>query len=485
MREMVDRTEVGANSRLSEMALIGAILLDSGVCRELEGRRIDEWMYYNNYAVVYRILMEMYSMGRRIDLVTAVAYIEGHPSVMELTHNFRVDIVAVLDMCMDCCPSVENVEHYVENIREMYNRRRVQRAGMRITEVMREAGNLMVGVDEIYGAVERELEELRIDIGLDRREGDIVYYSHSRLSELVEEWSEEVVEDWLDAGSVVMLAGRPKTGKSWLALSMAIGVASGGEWLGYPCRKGSVIYMALEDTEIRIKSRLELVSCGSIYDNLVVVTRIKRADMGGIGQLIKLIKEVGGVRLVVIDTYQMFRGDVERGSMIYQEDYRSISELREVAKLMGVSILLLHHLRKHQIHDSEDLVERVLGSTGIVGALDTILVLDKPRLSNMGNILRTGRDVEEVMYSVEFDPMTGLWKMLGDSKKYAQEKASEMILHAFSRVGPGTSVLTVSDLTEITGMSNQSIRKAVSRMAEDGVLIRVERGRYMLGKIAR
>jgi len=59
---------------------------------------------------------------------------------------------------------------------------------------------------------------------------------------------------------LTILAGRPKIGKSGLALNIAIAVASGGLVFGsVQVETGSVLYLALVDTQRRLQSRLEQV----------------------------------------------------------------------------------------------------------------------------------------------------------------------------------------------------------------------------------
>ena len=56
----------------------------------------------------------------------------------------------------------------------------------------------------------------------------------------------------------VLFAGRPKLGKSWLVLQLALAVASGGKALGsIPAEQGDVLYLALEDTKRRLQSRVK------------------------------------------------------------------------------------------------------------------------------------------------------------------------------------------------------------------------------------
>jgi RecA-family ATPase len=52
---------------------------------------------------------------------------------------------------------------------------------------------------------------------------------------------------------LTILAGRPKCGKSWLALHIAMQVAAGGRTLeSTPVEPGPVLYLALEDTKRRL-----------------------------------------------------------------------------------------------------------------------------------------------------------------------------------------------------------------------------------------
>ena len=54
-----------------------------------------------------------------------------------------------------------------------------------------------------------------------------------------------------------LLVGRPKVGKSWLALDLALAVASGGTCLGVELEEpADVLYCALEDNERRLRSRI-------------------------------------------------------------------------------------------------------------------------------------------------------------------------------------------------------------------------------------
>src|SRR5258705_4827436 len=78
------------------------------------------------------------------------------------------------------------------------------------------------------------------------------------LGSLVTETFEPInwaVEGMLPEGCI-LFAGRPKLGKSWFVLQLALAVASGENAFGdFPVNRGDVLYLALEDTRRRLQSR--------------------------------------------------------------------------------------------------------------------------------------------------------------------------------------------------------------------------------------
>ena len=63
------------------------------------------------------------------------------------------------------------------------------------------------------------------------------------------------------AEGLTILAGKPKIGKSWLALMLALAVARTTEALDqFVENGGAVLYGAFEDNERRMKARVDKVS---------------------------------------------------------------------------------------------------------------------------------------------------------------------------------------------------------------------------------
>jgi hypothetical protein len=105
---------------------------------------------------------------------------------------------------------------------------------------------------------------------------------------------------------VALVVSRPKLGKSWLVLDLAIATAAGrftrGDLKPPP---GAVLYLALEDSERRLR-RMDTLLLGEWPDQLEFETEWPRADQGGLSNIEAWIKAHPYARLIIIDTLAQF-----------------------------------------------------------------------------------------------------------------------------------------------------------------------------------
>ena len=93
---------------------------------------------------------------------------------------------------------------------------------------------------------------------------------------------------WIVPGIVpegmALLAGKPKLGKSWLALGLCVAVASGVVAFGtVRVEKGAALYLALEDNDRRLQFRLAKILAGAeVPDGLHYSIECPRLDEGGV-----------------------------------------------------------------------------------------------------------------------------------------------------------------------------------------------------------
>ena len=108
---------------------------------------------------------------------------------------------------------------------------------------------------------------------------------------------------------VSLLAGKPKMGKSWMALSLAISIAHGTNALGsLPTNQGAVLYLGLEDNEQRICSRVSKLLGGAPSPKMLDWSgACAPLTMGGLTDLEAWISLLNQPRLLVIDTLARVR----------------------------------------------------------------------------------------------------------------------------------------------------------------------------------
>ena len=234
----------------------------------------------------------------------------------------------------------------------------------------------------------------------------------------------ELIEKMLGKG-LYLLAGASKIGKSWLVLWMAHCISLGMPIWEFKTRKSGVLYLSLEDTHQRIQRRLVDV-CGGETGMLDISTDAELLGSGLEEQLNNYLHDHPDTKLIIIDTLQRIR-HMKADSYSYAGDYATLTALKQIADRFDMTILLVHHTRKQ---DADDAVDKISGTTGLIGCADGSLILEKEnRLETRGSLTITSREHPDRKLLLDFDKDTKIWKFLGYAD-IQEEAAQEPILAA-------------------------------------------------------
>ena len=285
------------------------------------------------------------------------------------------------------------------------------------------------------------------------------------------------VVDTLLSQGLHILAGSPKVGKSWLALWLAVTVAKGDPVWGMGVKQGTTLYLCLEDSTLRIQNRLFEIT-EDAPANVHFTTNSNTLGKGLEEQLRAFLTEHPDTVLVIIDTLQMIRGAGYDNT--YANDYRDLSVLKHIADTHGISILLVHHLRKM---NDDDPMNMISGTTGLSGATDSNFVLRKSkRRENTATLYCTGRDIPYRELTLEFDGEDHVWKLLSDDCEQT-EQPTERILFLLSELlrqqpeisAPAKVLLEKIDPAGTEGLTPNSfshrIRKSVDTLRRNGITV--------------
>lgn len=272
------------------------------------------------------------------------------------------------------------------------------------------------------------------------------------------------------------MAGKPKEGKSWLALLWAMAVADGEHAMGsLKTSQGDVLYLALEDNLRRLKSRMKLLDPENVWSNrLHFCTEWPRLDQGGLEALDAWYEAVERPRLVILDVFARVRAHKGNNDSGYDADYAAAAPLQGWAVEKGVVVVAIHHTRKMA---ADDPLEAVSGTNGLTGAADTTLVLKRESINSADAVLYArGRDIQEAELALIFGQNDCRWEVVGEAWEYRMAKEKRTMLAVLNEVGEPASIAQITEHFPET--SEATIRQRLKRMVDAGELKRAERGRY-------
>ena len=150
------------------------------------------------------------------------------------------------------------------------------------------------------------------------------------------EGQEPLIDGLLYRGAY-LLAGSPKVGKSFLMAQLAYQVSTGTPLWNYPVRKGTVLYLALEDDYRRLQERSYRMFGTAENESLFFSVSAGQLGSGLDEQLTNFLREHPGTSLIIIDTLQKVR-EVDGDNYSYANDYQIITRLKALADSYGISI---------------------------------------------------------------------------------------------------------------------------------------------------
>lgn len=200
-----------------------------------------------------------------------------------------------------------------------------------------------------------------------------------------------VIEGLLYQGTYLFV-GSPKIGKSFFMAQLAYHVSTGTPLWDYSVKKGTVLYLALEDDYRRLQERMYRMFGTDSTENLYFSVSSKPLGNGLTDQLSGFIREHPDTTLVIIDTLQKIR-EVDSDSYSYAKDYEIINQLKQFSDSWGICLLLVHHTRKQKSSDNFDMIS---GTNGLLGCADGAFMLYKEnRTSNKATLEISGRDQQD------------------------------------------------------------------------------------------
>lgn len=271
-----------------------------------------------------------------------------------------------------------------------------------------------------------------------------------------------VVDGFLNSGTYLFV-GAPKVGKSFFMAQLAYHVSMGIPLWNYSVRKGTVLYLALEDDYARLQQRLSQMFGVEGSEKLFLATRAKNLEEGLGEQMEAFVANHPDARLIIIDTLQKIR-EVGGDKFSYANDYEIVTKLKNFSDKYNVCLLVVHHTRKMESSDSFDMIS---GTNGLLGAADGAFIMQKKKRTDNEAILDiVGRDQQDQELTLEFDREHCIWNLIKAETECWKSEPDPLleIINDFLSGDRIEWIGSASELMEqITELQNQMKSNVLSR----------------------
>ena len=315
---------------------------------------------------------------------------------------------------------------------------------------------------------------LRSELLSDRDDGDPLQRRVERLASLrgsvtshaskngeTKRW---VVPTLLPEG-LVILAGKQRTGKSWLGLSMGLAVASGETVLGeIGIEQGKALYLALEESEHHVQERLSQWSaqCDSLYQDFEYVISWQRMDGDGLADLESWMATRPRARLVIIDTWTGVQPTREQQADGTAQDaeLEAFERLRALAHTYHICILVHFHIDNAT---PDHLFDELATSSSANASADGILHLKQGSESGVATLSGVGRAYAQPL-NLTLSCDDGCWKITGHAANSAHVPLSKARLDILDLLHTHDRPVQLKEIASALGKRDETIRRMLSKM---------------------
>lgn len=283
-----------------------------------------------------------------------------------------------------------------------------------------------------------------------------------------------LIEGIIPEGSLSVLYGPPESAKSFLAIDLAMSVATGVNWHNHLVNQGSVVYVAAEggsgiSKRVRAWLQAKQIKPRDVPIAWLIESMTMYKESDDVGRLMtRLDEELADTpRLIIVDTLaRCLEGD-ENTQLDMGRFVAGVDMLRHEYK---AAVLVIHHTRLDG--------DRERGNTALRGGTDTMLSVTKngDAITIECTKQKDWEHFSNISVSLRPIPDTDSCIVVSDT--------AERIARLLALFPANTPLLSRELVARgsVTGMSRKTVFRALSDTVKSGQIIK-ENGKYRLSVI--
>lgn len=306
----------------------------------------------------------------------------------------------------------------------------------------------------------------------------------------------DLIEGLISGDKVSIISGGSKAGKSTLALDMAKGLSTGGDFLGMKCQQVGVLYISLDNDDDTIAQRIKLMSIQNskylqFYFNLpLYLGNENKPNQDQIQTtmmdvLEKAIISIPKFKVVFIDLLNNIRSLTPYNEYSNAKVYEDISYLRGLAKTYEIAIIALNHDTKQGSRSGYCASKGGVELTGTINGAYMHLIRNGIGETN-ATLEIGGRNIAEKVIQLQLDTETLTYKTVDD--EVSDEIPVEIGLIRNYIVKKGYFAGTLSELLTSTKSTISAVKlgkliKKYSPVLESEGITFYQKSSHKLGRI--
>lgn len=417
----------------AETGLIASILLNNKKM-DLILESIKPNMFYNQHnKLIFEAMLEMYSENITIEYISLIEKLREKKTLTKIGGESRITEIS------ESQASAENVSGYIKIILEKYQQRELMRI---CSETYNEASERKI--DELLCEVETELMNLSIQKShqiKSIKEALLEYCDYIDEKNLpkrksiktgIQDLNDVITNDGFTAGQLIVIAGRPSTGKTSLAIqimrhcailqripcvlfSLETSVNSITARIVAQEARINVKHLALMNAQENAKFQEAIPR---ISESKIFIDDMGSVDINYIKAKSKMMKAKHDIGLVVIDYIQLM---LSEGTTRDEEIGNITRGFKILAKELDIPIIALSQLnRGSEINKQKPCLANLRSSGAIEQDADIVIFTYHENPENKKDselLLRKQKDGPTADIPVEFIPEYALFQTRPEKEK--------------------------------------------------------------------
>lgn len=284
------------------------------------------------------------------------------------------------------------------------------------------------------------------------------------------------VQDILAEG-LTILAGKPKKGKSYLALDMSLALAVGRQaFMKFVTEQAQVLYVSLEDGERRLQRRLRQIQPNlTTPRGLDFLYSFPRLGDGALEALTHFAAHYQVIILDVLGRILPPHTPQRKSLSEYQEFTDTLGPIQQLAQDHRMAIVLIDHVRKASAEEAGD---TIMGSQGKFGVADHALIYERKGEEKDGVLRIISRDLEEEKFVLSM--IDGHLEFMGKGEVYELDSEQNRIIKILEEEGRAMPIPDIMKAMGLDLVHYKRFRVVLHRLYSEDRIGRTKRGLYRL-----